>query len=91
MSPEIISALISSLVGGIVVGVMNHLLTRRKTNAETKHFELNNEKLALEIKKLQKELQEVKTTILEKMQINPNKSITFTEETYRIPGDFDRE
>lgn len=91
MSPEIISALISALIGGVVVGMMNHLLTRRKTNAEIRHFELNNEKLALEIKKIRQELQEVKTIILDKVQVGPTKSITLTEDTYRIPGDFKNE
>jgi len=53
---SLLSVLLSGVVSGIVVAGLNYLLTRNKTNAETKKLQLEAEKIVLESEKLRKEL-----------------------------------
>ena len=88
MDSQVVSALISSIIGGIVVAFVNHLLTMRKTNAEIRQIELNNEKTRLEIQQLRTDLQEVHKRLVSTLELG-SKRISMVEETRTLPEGFD--
>lgn len=56
MPVEISVALISSIIGGFLVAVVNHLFTRKKTEAETEKIRAEAEKLRAEAEKIRSEI-----------------------------------
>lgn len=56
MPVEISVALISSIIGGFLVAVINHLFTRKKTEAETEKIRAEAEKLRAEAEKIRSEI-----------------------------------
>lgn len=55
MLTEVIVSLISSLVGGLLVATVNHLFTRRKTNAETEKLRAETERIRAESERIRNE------------------------------------
>jgi hypothetical protein len=55
MQSEIVVALITSVIGGSLVAIVNHLLTRRKYDAETRKLDAEIEKLKAETEKIRNE------------------------------------
>jgi hypothetical protein len=55
MPEQIIIALISALIGGLLVAVVNHLFTRRKTEAEAEKFLAEAERMRAEAEKVKVE------------------------------------
>jgi hypothetical protein len=49
---SIIPSLVSGVIGGVVVAIVNHLLTRRKTEAEIKKLEAETTKILAETKQM---------------------------------------
>ena len=49
---EIITALISSVIGGLLVAIVNHLFTRRKTEAEIDRIKAETKKILAEAEKI---------------------------------------
>lgn len=62
---KIVSSLLSALLGGVVVAVVNHLFTRRKTDAEAKKLEAEADKIRAETQKLVKEMEGIASTVRE--------------------------
>ena len=87
MDSQVVSALITSIIGGIVVALVNYLLTRRKTNAEIRQIELNNEKTRLEIQQLKSELQKVYKRLVDTLELG-SKKISMVEETHTLQEGF---
>lgn len=56
MPTEIAVALISSVVGGILVAIVNHLFTRKRTEAEADKIKAEAEKLRAEAEKIKSEI-----------------------------------
>ncbi len=65
MATEIITALISSVVGGLLVAIVNHLLTRRRTEAEVEKLKAEAEKIRAETEKVRSEIGRLSTTVEE--------------------------
>lgn len=59
MNTEIIVALITSVIGGSLVAIVNHILTRRKNDAEIKKLEAEIDKLRAETKKTLAEAEKI--------------------------------
>lgn len=53
---NIMVALISSVIGGFLVAIVNHLFTRKKTEAETEKMRAEAEKLRAEAEKIKSEI-----------------------------------
>lgn len=68
MTDEVLGAalsLLSALVGGVVVAIVNHLFTRRKTDAEAKKLEAEADKIRVETQKLVDEMAGIASTVRE--------------------------
>jgi hypothetical protein len=59
MSEQIILALISAVIGGLLVAVVNHLFTRRKTEAEAEKFLAEAERMRAETAKVRVETKQL--------------------------------
>jgi hypothetical protein len=60
MQLEIVSTLITSVIGGLLVAIVNHLFTRKRTEAETRKLEAEVEKLRIEAEKSKAEIDKLK-------------------------------
>lgn len=56
MPESVVVALISSIISGFLVAVINHLFTRKKTEAETEKIRAEAEKLRAETEKIRSEI-----------------------------------
>ncbi len=65
MQTEILTALISSIIGGLLVAVVNHLFTRRKTNAEIEKLKAETQKIMAEGEKIRSEMMHLNTALSE--------------------------
>lgn len=65
MPTEITSALISAIIGGVIVSLVNYVLTRKKTSAETEKLKAETEKIRLETEKLTSEIQRLNQSVEE--------------------------
>jgi hypothetical protein len=65
MQTEIITALISSLIGGLLVAVVNYLLTKNKTQAETAKLKAEAEKIKAEADKIRVEVAKLSNTVVQ--------------------------
>lgn len=63
MPPEVIVGLVSSIVGGLFVAIVNHLFTKRKTDAEAKKLEAEAEKIKVETARLASEVGKLRTAM----------------------------
>ena len=86
MENDITGALITALVGGLLSGVLvallNHLLTRRRNEAEIEQMEATTEKTRLEISQLRSEMDEVRTKVrvIDRLRLDDNSSVVLKEE-----------
>ena len=62
---KILVPVASGLLGGLLVAIVNHLFTRRKTDAETKKLEAEADKSRAETQKLLVEMERIASTVQE--------------------------
>lgn len=84
MTSEIIASLISAIVDGLLVAVVNHMFTRKKTEAEVKKLEMEARKIEVETTKILTEFGKLSTTIKD-----GNYRIIYDGRQNADAGDFD--
>jgi hypothetical protein len=65
MATEIITSIISSIIGGLLVAIVNHVFTRKKTEAETDKLRAETEKIRAEAEKIRTEIGGLRNTVEE--------------------------
>lgn len=85
---EILPALISSLIGGVTVALINHLFTKKKTDAETRKLEAEADKIRAEAQKVGIEVQGLSATISYKLNSNAAENLLYDAKSDFDPFDF---
>jgi hypothetical protein len=86
MGSDVTSAIITAVIGGLMSGVfvtiLNHILTRRRSEVEIQQMEVNTEKTRLEIEQLKSDIDEVRTRVrvIDRLRIDNNSSVVLKEE-----------
>jgi phosphate/sulfate permease len=82
VSSAIITAVIGGLMSGVFVALLNHLLTRRRNEAEIMEMEANTEKTRLEIDQLKSDIDEVRTRVrvIDRLRLDSKSSVVLKEE-----------
>ena len=65
MPVEVITGLISSIIGGLLVAVVNHFLTRKKTQAEVEKLKAEADKMKMEADKVRIEIEKLNSAVEE--------------------------